>query len=235
MNFAASDSKANWLEAARDFAWSHPEWWTTGLGGAAWAAVLWHGWRHAGHRMGFVTEWTHWVLMVIAMMFPLLRDPVEATASGSLWMRRNRAIALFLAGYLGPWMAIGSVVAGLREFSWAGGDAAAAAGFALAAVWLLTPWHRHGMMGCHRRVPLAPAGWRADWDCLRYGGLVGGYCVQSCLPVMVACALAGHGIWAMAVGAVVGRLERCYFRPRVSDAAGILCLAALLYAASALR
>ncbi|HEU0121502.1 MAG TPA: DUF2182 domain-containing protein [Bryobacteraceae bacterium] len=235
MNSAISEARTGWAEAARDFAWSHPEWWTAGLGGAAWCAVLWHGWRHAGHRMGFATEWTHWVLMVTAMMFPLLREPVEAAASGSLWGRRNRAIGLFLLGYLGIWAALGGMVAWMRAFRWAGGDAAAAGGFLVAALWLLTPWHRRGMMGCHRRVPLAPMGWKADWDCLRFGGLIGGACVRSCFPVMFACALAGHGVLAMGAGAAAAIFERCYFRPKLREAGAVLIAAALIYVAMAFR
>lgn len=39
---------------------------------------------------------THWLLMVVAMMFPFIIGPVRGTAIRSLWRRRHRAIASFL-------------------------------------------------------------------------------------------------------------------------------------------
>jgi hypothetical protein len=70
-------------------------------------------------------------------------------------------------------------------------------------------------------MPLAPRGWRADRDCLRYGWTVGRHCVMSCGIMMTACVLASHAFVAMAgvtaIAAVERRMPR--LRPRVTASA----------------
>ena len=64
----------------QQFVWLHPEWWIMGLCGFAWTAMLAHSWKHFGHIhhwMTFPEEFLHWVLMVMAMMMPLVLDPVR--------------------------------------------------------------------------------------------------------------------------------------------------------------
>ena len=110
--------------------------------------------------------------MVAAMMFPLILDSVRTAAADSLWKRRNRAIVEFLAGYLGPWLALG-VAAGLFQKSWVRTDWAAALLFGIAALWQRTRFHQQALIACCQTVPLAPQGWRADFDCLRFGAVIG--------------------------------------------------------------
>jgi type IV secretory pathway VirB2 component (pilin) len=214
----------------RQFFWLHPEWWSVALCGFAWAVILPHGWQHAGHRvehrLQFHEELLGWMLMVAAMMLPLVMHAVRIAASHSLWARRHRAIAGFLLGYFAPWLVVGVVVAGLKEGWWARGYLAAALGFVGSALWLRTPAHRRALSACHRTLPLAPVGWRADRDCMRYGGTIGFACVWSCWPLMLACAFAGHGLIAMTGGMVVSATERWSFRPRRRAAAmGTLAIA----------
>lgn len=201
---------------AREFVWRQPEWWTVALCGVAWTFMVVGDVQHAGHefhhRMGFRFEVLHWVGMVAAMMLPLLLEQVRTVAVSSLWRRRHRAIGGFLLGFFAAWMMVGLAVAWVREFAWAHTQLAAAVAFLGAAWWLVTPWHLRGLKGCHKRIPLAPAGWRADWDCLRYGFVIGWGCVRSCWVLMAACALAGHGLVVMAGGMAVGLLERRYFQ-----------------------
>ena len=200
------------------FFWRHPEWWSRAIIGLAWAVMLLHGWQQAGHEvhhwMTFPQELAYWMLMVAAMMLPLVMGRVGLTAAGSLWSRRHRAITGFLGGYFAPWLVLGMVAAGLREGSGTHTYAAPALGFVAAALWQLTPMHRQALTACHRTRPLAPVGWRADRDCLRFGGAIGVASVWSCWPLMLACAFAGHGLLATTGGMVVGALERWSFRPR---------------------
>ena len=200
------------------FFWSHPEWWSVALCGVAWAVMLLHGWQHGGHevhhRMTFAQELLSWMLMVAAMMLPLVIPSVRAAAGGSLWARRHRAVAGFLAGYFPPWLVLGIAAAGLREASWTHTYAAPALCFVIAALWQRTRMHKRALMACYHTLPLAPAGWRANRDCLLFGGTIGVACVRSCWPLMLACAFAGHGPVAMAGGMAVGALERFTFRPR---------------------
>lgn len=200
------------------FLWRHPEWWTVLLCGAAWVALLAAGWQHSGHRMPVMTELWHWMLMVMAMMAPFTLDRVRVAAEASLWARRNRAIMGFLAGYLAPWLGVGVLAAWVRQASWTQSYAVPAALFGLAAVWMMTSLHTRALAGCHRRRPLAPVGWRADRDCLRFGGTIGIACVASCWPLMLACAFTGHSVIAMAGGMAVSALERWPYRPRQREA-----------------
>lgn len=209
---------ANFAASRRQFAWPHPEWWTVGLSAAAWAAMLRHAWQHAGHesahRLPFATELQYWLLMVVAMMFPFVLDTVRHTAEFSLWRRRHRAIAGFLIGYMAPWLVLGGIAAALRQSAWAHSHLTAALAFAAATLWLRSPIHLRAEVACHRRLPLAPDGWQADRDCLRFGSAIGSSCVLSCWALMLGCAMAGHGMVAMAGGLAVTVQQRWYFRPR---------------------
>ncbi len=212
------------------FFWLHPEWWSKAVCCLAWAVMLLHGWQHGGHEvhnwMKIGQELECWMLMVAAMMLPLIIHRVWVTAASSLWARRHRAIAGFLGGYFVPWLVLGIVIAAMRQGSWTHSDSAAALCFVAAALWQLTPIHRRALAACHRTQPLAPLGWRADRDCIRFGGTIGIACVWSCWPLMVACAFAGHSAIAMTGGMAVGAAERWSFRPRARAAVlGTLAIA----------
>ena len=201
------------------FFWVHPEWWAVALCGTAWTVMLLHAWQTAGHgigahRMGFLQELPSWMWMIAAMMLPLALNAVRLTAARSLWARRHRAIAGFLAGYLAPWVLLGVAVAVLRQAAWTHTAAAAGLCFAVAAVWQQTPMYRRALAACHGTRPLAPVGWRADRDCLRFGGTIGVACVWSCWPFMLACAFTGHSLIAMSSGMALGCVERWSFAPR---------------------
>ena len=225
----------------RRFFWTHPEWWTVALCWSAWAVVLAAGLRsfvrggaHGGHHpMSFAQEVPGWMLMATAMMLPLVLGSVRMAAVGSLWARRHRAVGGFLVGFFGPWLALGLAVAGLRQGSWAHTNSAAALGFAAAVLWQRTAMHRRAIAVCHRIEPLAPLGWRADLDCLRYGAFIGAACVWSCWPLMLACAFTGHSPVAMAGGMVVGISERWYYRPRTRTMLAVTLALALYYGALA--
>jgi hypothetical protein len=200
------------------FAWAHPEWWCVALSIGAWALMIVHAvqhWGHAHHHMmSFSEEMIHWTAMIAAMMLPLTLAPVRVTAFRSLKARRHRAIVGFLMGYFAPWILLGVPVALFRRLSFTHTHGAAAMAFALAALWLWLPARRIALVECHRTMPLAPTGIRADGDCLRFGWLIGIACVITCWPLMVACSLTGHALPAMVGGAIIGALERVGFRPR---------------------
>jgi predicted metal-binding membrane protein len=218
MTFGLSIARTPDPRRVQHFFWLHPEWWTVVLCTFAWLVMSFHGWQHVGygihHRMPFLHELQMWLLMVTAMMLPFILPAVRATAAGSLWARRHRAITTFLAGYFMPWTALGIVAAALREGSWTHTYAAAAFGFASAALWQRTSLHTRAVSACHRILPLAPLGWKADRDALRFGSTIGVACVSSCWPLMLACTFAGHGPMAMGAGMALGAAERWSFRPR---------------------
>jgi predicted metal-binding membrane protein len=197
--------------------WRHPQWWSLALAGGAWVVMI----RNAGHHAhGFAP----WMLMTVAMMLPMVSEHVRLTAERSLWKRRHRAMAGFLVGYLGLWAIPGIALAFVPFHP----DARAAAiAFAIAAVWQLTPWKRRALVWCHRTMPLAPRGWRADADCIRFGWLIGTRCFLSCWALMLACVMSGHALLATAGLLAIGLAERYVVRDQRLLAAALFVAAAL--------
>ena len=58
------------------------------------------------------------VVGVVAMMAPLVLDPLRWVAFQSFRHRRHRAVLCFLAGFLLPWVFAGLAAAGLRTLDW---------------------------------------------------------------------------------------------------------------------
>lgn len=171
-----------------------------------------------------------WTLMVVAMMYPLLSEPIRNVARASAASRRAWAVAIFLAGYTVPWLVFGLVcgVLSIAKDSYLGARAdssLAVAGFALAAVWAWTPARRHALQACRSTVPLRELGRTADLDCLRHGGRAGWHCALSCWATMVALALTHHGAGTMAFVTVLLLLER-RSQPYTSKLLGFACAAA---------
>jgi len=203
--------------ALRRLDWQHPEWWAVALAAVCWGGMVTHALQHGAHAhhhlMTTPAELLHWLLMVIAMMVPLMLDPVRMVAFRSYRHRRHIAIATFLVGYLAVWWAAGLPVAWLRSLAWSHTHHTAAVAFALSALWLLSPLHDRALKSCHGQRPIAPSGWPAIRDACVHGMRLGGACVVSCWPLMVACTLTGHSLIAMLGGAAVSVLERLSFRP----------------------
>lgn len=189
--------------AAVRFVWLHPEWWALVVSAGAWAVLLR---LHAEHVHTTGAMLANWLVMTLAMMLPMVVMPIRVTAERSLWRRRNRAIAGFLAGYIGGWMLVGVAALFLPPVP-------AAAAFGVAGVWQLTRWKRAGLAGCHRTVPLAPRGWRADRDCAGYGLRIGSRCILSCWALMLACFFSGHALVATLLVTAVMFGERFLRRP----------------------
>jgi len=219
--------------------WRHPEWWSLALSGVAWALLLArHSFGGAGpHASGnqhdhlasaapshaaeaafaWGPETATWALMVVAMMVPLVLGPIVTTAARSLWSRRSRAIAGFLTGYVGLWILVGAAflggVASFEPERWLRSPGVVLGGFVVAAGWQLTPHKRRALVGCHRTIPLAPRGWRADRDCVRYGWMIGVRCLASCWALMLVCVLSGHAVVVMVAVGIMGLVERVRPRP----------------------
>ena len=217
------------------FFWMHPEWWSLVLVALAWGSLVSHTGGHQEHvhrtmpiqgSVPYRVEFLNWCLMVVAMMVPLMLAPLRWVAFQSFRQRRHRAILLFVIGFLLPWVLVGVVVAWLRTFDLGQNPLLASGIFGLAALWVLVPVRRHALVFCHLTIPLAPSGWNADRDCLRFGLIVGAACIATCGFLMLACALTGHNLIAMLGGTVLGALEfRSFRQPTHSIFAGSLMLA----------
>jgi predicted metal-binding membrane protein len=221
MSQAVLVAGSRWFSLRERLAWRHPEWWSLALSAVCWIVLLVEtrppdqvhaSGAHAigaAHAIGGLREWA---LMVIAMMFPLAITPVRVTAERSLWRRRHRAIAEFLAGYVLVWLVVGAigiwVLTTLPVVSWLGSNLSTGLGLLVAAAWQLAPAKRRALRACHRTAPLAGRGWRADRDCLAYGITSGGRCVLNCWAMMFACLLSAHSIPVMVAATMLALGER---------------------------
>jgi predicted metal-binding membrane protein len=224
-------------ERVRNLQWRYPEWWCLALSAMTWTALCGRALLApaAHHPMAWPEELSEWLLMVIAMMLPLVIGSVRLTAYASLWRRRDRAIAGFAAGFLGPWLAAGAIVAALdplvnRVVTEQAVPLLPSAGFVGAAVWQLGPIKRRALVSCHQSVPLAPRGWRADKDCVRFGWTIGCACFTSCWALMLACVFAGHELWTMPCACAIGMAERYPSRPLRRSTFSLLISVTCVYA-----
>jgi predicted metal-binding membrane protein len=218
----------------------HPEWWMLTASLGAWGFLVAAPWGRAlslctADRVGlatlsppYETRLLETGVMAIAMMPPLVIFSVRHVAFRSYRDRRSRAIAEFLAGYLGVWIALAAVFFGvlaLPPFSGAGDDVSVILiAYAAALVWQLTPWKRIALWRCHRTVPLAAEGWQAVADCLRFGTAIGASCVASCWILMALPLLGAHGFASMAClqAAMLHERYQRQVRPRMTGSVLLL-------------
>ena len=193
---------------------------------AGWCAMLTRR-RNHHHAAGaaFTDGIVSWVLMVTAMMIPTLIAPARFAAFHSLWRRRHRAILGLLLGYIFVWTLAGLLWEGLLAMTdWSPGPVIAAIAFGVAAVWQITSAKKRSLKACHRSRPLSPSGWRADFDCIRYGVWHGAQCVVSCWALMIAAMLPGHSIPIMIAMAVICVVERYSLRLKTAAIPAALSL-----------
>lgn len=165
-------------------------------------------------------------LMIAAMMLPLIVPPIRYAAFASLWRRRHRAVAGFVIGYSAPWLAAATLpfaITAALSLDLSSSARAAGMALAMAALWQLTGLKRRALSLCHRTIPLRPDGWRADWDCLRFGVIHARACIASCWAMMLAAGLAMDHLAVMAAVTAVAATER--YRPRRNQRVEALLLA----------
>lgn len=169
-----------------------------------------------------------WALMIVAMMFPLLVPMIEFVAARNFVVRRERSVALFIAGYGIVWLttaASASAALVIARAGLAGLGLAAVSGFigcALAALWQISPAKQLAVYRCHGTIALQPFGFAADRAAIRFGLLHGARCMRSCLPTMALPLLGDHGLLAMAVVFVIPLAERASIRPQYGLSAVVL-------------
>jgi predicted metal-binding membrane protein len=186
---------------------------------------------HALHHGGLGARVGLWALMCVAMMLPSATPAVEYVARNSLSWRRGRAVAGFVAVYLGIWIAYGAVALTLAGLAPAPTAQAVAAALLIAACWELTPLKRSALRACHRGAPLRARGWRATASVIRFGARNAGACVGSCWALMLVMVLvtSGHLLWMAGLTAIVCA-QKLLPRPRRSTriTAAVLAAAAAI-------
>lgn len=168
-----------------------------------------------------------WIIMVIAMMFPLLNEPVRHVAFSVRSKDRDWCILGFLTGYIIIWSVAGmlflllplftdlitgirsSLVNGLINMS----------GFLLAAILIWLPVRPVLMMKCGYTAPIRIRGWNRYADSISYGMKMGGHCLNTCWAPMAALMLSHHNIYLMFIVTFVIIYER-YRLPHISKFTG---------------
>lgn len=177
------------------------------------------------------STWLWWMVMAVAMMFPLAAAGARRIAMAGLWRRRHLAIGEYLVGYMSVWAAVGLIAVAAVAAVWPNGAPLQAVPVALliAAVWQVLPMRRRALARCRGAGFVNVRGWRADRDCLADGWNYGTKCVQTCGPVMAVMAV-GHSMIVMACVTVLLLTERAR-GPNPAQRAGrpfeAVCLAAL--------
>jgi predicted metal-binding membrane protein len=175
-----------------------------------------------------------WALMILAMMFPLLVPMVRHVAARNFASRRERSVALFVAGYALVWAAAAALSSAglvLVRAGFQAMDLAAWIGLVcctLAASWQLSAAKLGAVNRCHGTIALRPWPAHADADAVRFGLLHGTRCVRACLPAMVLPLAGGHGLAAMAAVFAILLAERARPQPQYGLSAIVLVLLGLL-------
>lgn len=128
-----------------------------------------------------------WFVMLVAMMPPVLVQPVMHIRHRSPARRRLRALGLFAAGYGAVWMTAGLLLvpAGVVLRIVAPATAAPALALLLALAWSGSPAGQAARNRCHRLYRIAPFGRPADRDAFGHGILTGTFCAAACWPWML--------------------------------------------------
>jgi predicted metal-binding membrane protein len=145
-----------------------------------------------------------WALMIAAMMFPLLVDPLRHVRNRSFARRRTRAMLLFVTGYAAVWMTTGvGLQATALAVSWAAPPPLACISLAAATavVWHISPAKQWCLNRCHRRPHLAAFGAAADHDAFDFGLRHGASCAGACWALMLLTLLVGNSrlLWMITV------------------------------------
>jgi predicted metal-binding membrane protein len=154
-----------------------------------------------------------WLAMMLAMMPPLLTQPLAHLWHRSLTHRRARATLIFAVGYSAVWLAAGIVLTAaaiLIEATTIAAETPALIAVAVAVAWQIAPFRQICLNRCHHLPRLSISGVAADLDCLHYGIALGFWCVGSCWSLMLLPLVAGElhpfVMAALSVGLVVERM-----------------------------
>jgi predicted metal-binding membrane protein len=223
-----------------------PEWRVAAIAVLAWFALLAGLGMHRVHLgpdhtpPSVVAGLAGWSLMVVAMMVPVTLPAVRYVGLNSMRRRRQRAMALYTAVYVGTWALFGFTALGIDHLLSVhlglSDPLLLVVALVAAAGWQLTRAKRRALFACGRTVPLPPLGRRADAGCARYALLHGWRCIQSCWAIMLVMVAVGHSnlVWMVALTVLV-IAEELTVRGRylTRPAAAVLAVAAMAVALGA--
>ncbi len=230
MAVLTSAARSSPLHSLAWFRARHPQWWVYAVAGCAWVALVLMSvapkadvaatghHMHSGLAMPVTSEsfvaswsgaWSHWVLMVAAMMLPVVAPQVRTVALRSVWTRRQRSATAFVLGYAAVWVVAGAALLALLVAldahplgaGWLVGI------LLVAAVWQVSKPRKRVLRRCASLRLLAANGRPADLNCARVGVRSGVRCLATCGPLMLAM-VATHSLLLMAALLAVMLTER---------------------------
>lgn len=168
-----------------------------------------------------------WLLMVVAMMFPLLSEPVKHVAFSVRQKDKNPGMLTFLAGYTIAWATAGIFIMAIQFYinrlmtgqSYLIRSLVLPSGFMLAALYCWLPVRPVLMARCKLTMPISIKGWQLYTGSLLYGIKMGLICFTICWAPMLALAMTHHSFILMYAVTIVLFYER-YLLPHTSKAAG---------------
>lgn len=181
---------------------------------AGWCAVAWWGAigreSHAHASSASPLSPASWLAMLVAMMTPLLVDPIDHLWTRSFRSVRGRRVALFALAYALAWTTAGWLLASASSYltSMAPGASPAVAAVALALAWQTTPAKQICLNRCHA-LPTIRAFGPGDREVLYFGLRFGWWCFGSCWALMlVSMCVGGPHVLVMAATTAVAVGER---------------------------
>ena len=165
------------------------------------------------HEKSLLTIARMWLLMLIAMMFPLLSDPIRQVWKRNFPRKRLTGIFAFLTTYVAVWMMISMVLSAIAAFMqqhlYGNEWLLLGAALSITLLWQSSPWNQACLNHCHIVPRISPFGLAAERDCGYYGFLKGAWCIGSCWALMLLSMLAmKFGTLVMLIASVVMFIEQ---------------------------
>lgn len=155
------------------------------------------------------------ISILVAMMAPLLSEPIRQLWARSFPRRRLIAISFFVIAYTTTWMLAGIIllIAAKQLQAISKNDWLTAPGIALLVliIWQASPWKQICLNYCHWQPRLSPFGIAAHWDCFRFGLIKGFWCIGSCWAFMfLPLVFVNAGLPLMLLTSLILVAERCH-------------------------
>ena len=180
----------------------HPEWPVLALSAACWVVMLFSS--YSSHHLPAAQGW---MLMVGGMMLPLQIADVRRLAFRSKRATRQVTVLLFIFANALLWAVI-AIPAVTITSSWTHPNYLSSGLFIVAAIWTQTNAFKIALWKCHSERSVYVDGWPWVLSTLNEGFRLGYYCILTCLPAMIACAVSHHFYPVMIFGFVSAYMLR---------------------------